>query len=70
MIKLKMSVRNYILLNIGCKLDLDLNWKKDDLDNISYINGSLLVEKNCTINMNINFNSRIATEKVIRSLIF
>lgn len=45
-------------------MDLELNWNKDDKDVISNIDGSLLVEKNCTINMNVNFNLKIAAQKV------
>ena len=45
-------------------MDLELIWKKDNRDVVSYINGNISTEKNCTVNMNIDFNLQVFNEKV------
>jgi len=44
---------------------LDLSWIKDDRDTISNIIGTLNSDKNCSINLGINFNVKIILDKVI-----
>lgn len=58
------SNENVNYKNIGCKIDMNINWIKENKGIITDINGNLFVEKNCTLDINIKFNLKIATEKV------